>query len=279
GCVSRYPVPSWIWDRRVKRRLQRQPPRGGLEAADEEFALVDHLGREVVMEEEEEGLVIHDLMTPLGTVDLLELVEGFAGEVEAFPVDVVVVGGPADGRLLADGAAADTVDDPLEDAHIFAVAGPEEFAWLSIDLRAAAEPVDVEDAGSGGEVALHAEPVPEVVAHVVAAEGKHGHGVAANPAGGPGGGSGGLRAHGSAGIDASRPVEGLVDEGHGGGAAAAEDDGGDGDAFGGFPVGVDGGALACRGGEAAIRVGGGFAGLLADGGGPFFSAPVEAFGG
>ena len=43
-----------------------------------------------------------------------------------------------------------------------------------------AEPVDVEDAGGAGEVALHAEPVTEVVAHVVAAEGKHGHGVAAD---------------------------------------------------------------------------------------------------
>ena len=43
-----------------------------------------------------------------------------------------------------------------------------------------AEPVDVEDARSDGEAALHLDPVTEVVAHVVAAEGEHGHGVAAD---------------------------------------------------------------------------------------------------
>ena len=74
-----------------------------------------------------------------------------AGEVEAVPVDVVVVRGPADGGFLAAGAAADAVDDPLEDAHVFAVAGPEELA-----VGVLAEPVDVEDARGGGEGALHA---------------------------------------------------------------------------------------------------------------------------
>ena len=79
------------------------------------------------------------------------------------------------------------------------------------------------------------EPVPEVVAHVVAAEGQHGHGVAADLADGAAGGGGGFRAHGGADVDAGGPVEGLVDERHGGGAAAAEDEGGDGDAVRGLP--------------------------------------------
>ena len=122
------------------------------------------------------------------------------------------MGGPADGGFFALGAAADAVDDPLEDAHVFAVAGPEEFAVLVF-----AEPVDVEDARRGGEGALHLEPVTEVVAHVVAAEGEHGHGVAADFADGAAGGGGGFGAHGGAGVDAAGPVEGLVDERHGGG--------------------------------------------------------------
>ena len=68
-----------------------------------------------------------------------------------------------------------------------------------------------------GEVALHAQPVPEVIAHVVAAEGKHGHGIAADGADFAAGGGRGFGAHGGAGVDAGRPVEGLVDERHGGG--------------------------------------------------------------
>jgi hypothetical protein len=113
----------------------------------------------------------------------------------------------------------------------------------------------VEDAGCGGEVALHLEPVTEVVAHVVAAEGKHGHGVAADFADSAAGGCGGLGAHGGTDVDAGGPVEGLIDEGHGGGAAATEDEGRDGDAGGVLPVGVDGGALTGGGGEAAVGVG------------------------
>ena len=87
------------------------------------------------------------------------------------------------------------------------VAGPEELAVVVL-----AEPVDVEDAGRGGERALHLDPVAEVVAHVIAAEGQHGHGVAADLADGRAGGGGGLGAHGGADVDAGRPVEGLVDE-------------------------------------------------------------------
>ncbi len=230
------------------------------------------------MEGEEELFVAHDLLFPLGAVDGLKSVEGgfhlFAGNVEALPVHVVEVRGPADGGLFALCAAADAVDDPLEDAHVFAVAGPEELA-----VWALAEPVDVEDAGRGGEVALHLEPVTEVVAHVVAAEGKHGHGVAADFADGAAGCCGGFRAHGGADVDAGGPVEGLVDERHGGGTAAAEDEGGDGDAVGVLPVGVDGGALGGGGGEAAVGVGGGLAGFFGDGGGPAVAAPVDEFGG
>src|SRR5271170_467424 len=141
----------------------------------------------MVVEGEEELFVAHDLLFPLRAVDGLEGVEGFAGEVEALPVDVVEVRGPADGGFFAESAAADTVDDPLEDAHVFAVAGPEEAA-----VGRFAEPVDVEDAWRGGEVALHLEPVTEVVAHVVTAEGQHSHRIAPHLADGPSRGCGRL---------------------------------------------------------------------------------------
>ncbi len=96
----------------------------------------------------------------------------------------------------------------------------------------------------------------EVVAHVVAAEGEHGHGVAADDAGFSGGGGGGFGGHDRAEEDAVLPGEGFLDEGDGGGAAATEEDGGDGDAGGVFPFGGDDGTLAGRDGKAGVGMGG-----------------------
>ena len=56
--------------------------------------------------------------------------------------------------------------------------------------------------GVAAERALHLDPVTEVVAHVVAAEGQHGHGIAAHHADRAGGRGRGLRAHGGAHVDA-----------------------------------------------------------------------------
>src|SRR6185312_6258754 len=167
----------------------------------------------MVVDEQKKLFVAHNLVSPLAAIDGLQFVKGFAREVESLPVDIVVVGRPADGSLLAQSAAMDAVDDPLEDAHVLAEAGPEELA-----LAVFAEPVDVKDAWSSGEIALHAQPVTEVVAHVVAAEGEHGHWIAADLAQGSSGGGGGLAAHGSPDVDPGGPIEGLVDEGDGGGA-------------------------------------------------------------
>ncbi len=68
-------------------------------------------------------------------------VEFFAREIEAVPFHVFVIGHPADGRFAAKRAAAGAVDDPFEYAHVFAVAGPDEFA-----VGIFAEPVHVENA-------------------------------------------------------------------------------------------------------------------------------------
>lgn len=67
---------------------------------------------------------------------------------------------------MAGGSAFAAFYDPLEDAHVFSEAGPHEFTFFGF-----AEPVYMEEAGEVEEVALHGEPVAEVVAHVVAAEG------------------------------------------------------------------------------------------------------------
>ena len=67
----------------------------------------------------------------------------------------------------------------------------------------------MEDARRDREPALHLDPVAEVVAHVVAAEGQHGHGIAAQLADGAGGRGGHFGAHGRANVHAARPVECL----------------------------------------------------------------------
>ena len=107
-----------------------------------------------------------DLLTPGGAVEVLQLFEFFLREIESLPVDVRIVRHPADGRFLGFAVAVGAIDDPFEYPHVFAEAGPEEFA-----LGVLAEPVHVKDARRFAQVTLHADPVAEVVAHVVAAEG------------------------------------------------------------------------------------------------------------
>ena len=82
----------------------------------------------------------------------------------------------------------------------------------------------MKDARRIGEIAANAQPVIEVVAHVVPAEREHGHRVAPHLADLAGGGGGRFGAHRRAEIDAVNPVEGLEDERHRRRAAPAEDD-------------------------------------------------------
>jgi hypothetical protein len=104
----------------------------------------------------------------------------------------------------------------------------------------------------------HLQPVVEVVAHVVAAEGQHGERVATDHTLRAEGGSGGFGAERGGHVDAVVPVEGLVHQRHGGGATAAEDEGRDRHAGGIFPVrSIDGhwlaGAVKREFGWAALR--------------------------
>src|SRR5438552_15162356 len=93
-----------------------------LESANKELSLIDHLRREMVMKQDEQLLVAHHLELPLVAVNRLKLIKSSAKEVEPLPVDVLKVRCPADGRLLAHGAAAHTVDDPLQNTHVLAIA-------------------------------------------------------------------------------------------------------------------------------------------------------------
>src|SRR5579862_4970843 len=122
---------------------------------------------------------------PFGGIDEHELVHGGFGNVEAVERERAGRGYVADGSFGSGCAAFDALKHPLQDANVFAIAGPEEFA-----VGTTAKPIYVENFGRIFDARTHAQPVLEIFGHVVAAEGKHGHGVAAGDADGSSGGGG-----------------------------------------------------------------------------------------
>src|SRR5580700_11860205 len=112
-----------------------------LQAANEEFAFVDEFLWQMIVQVEEKLLMPNNFPAPGGAVEALELLEFLLWKIQSNPVDVFVARLPADGGLLAEGTAASALHDPLEDAHVFAEAGPEKFAVLPL-----AEPVHMENA-------------------------------------------------------------------------------------------------------------------------------------
>src|ERR1051326_8693259 len=136
----------------------------------------------------------HNFLTPSVGFEGFESFELFLRErFEAIPLDVLIARHPTDGRLASQGAAVSAIDDPLQNAHVFAEAWPHEFT-----VSVLAEPVHMEDPRRFGQAALHLDPVTEVIAHVIAAERQHRHGIAANLADGANNGRSGFRTHGGA---------------------------------------------------------------------------------
>ena len=168
---------------------------------------------------------------------------------QARPVEILVARHGAERRLHALRAALAALDDPGEHAHVLAEARPEELA-----VRVAAEPVDAEDLRRLLHRAAHLQPVGEVVAHVVAAEGEHRHRVAAHHADLAGDRRGGLRAQRRRHVDALFPARRLDDQRHGGRAPAAEHERRDRHARRVLPGGIHRRALRRRHREARVGV-------------------------
>ncbi len=122
------------------------------------------------MEAHEEFFVGEGFLAPVFFVDGLSLVELDRAEVfQPFEIEIFEERHPAEGTFFGADAVMAAVHDPFEDAHILAETGPEEVAVFVFT-----EPIDVEDAGEMFDFLPHIEPVPEVIAHVIAAEGEHG---------------------------------------------------------------------------------------------------------
>src|SRR5271170_8133119 len=108
------------------------------------------------------------------TIHALEVVESCPFHGQTVPLDILESGCPANRSFHSLSPAPHPIHNPLQNAHVLAEPRPQVSA-----IPVFPEPVDMEDARGGGELTLHAQPMPEVVAHVIAAEGQHGHRVAA----------------------------------------------------------------------------------------------------
>ena len=192
-----------------------------------------------------------DGFQPARVVDREEFGEVGWFDIEARGVERVGGGEVADRGLVGGGGAVEAFEDPFEDTAVFAVARPHEVA-----LFVTAEPIDEEDLGEFFFIGFcsYLEPMLEVVGHVVAAEGEHGHWVEAEFAHLAAGGCCCFGGHDGAEEDTVVPVEGLGHQWDSGAAAAAEEDGGDGNAGWVLPLGGNAWALAGRGGEAGVGV-------------------------
>ena len=106
-----------------------------------------------------------------------EELDVFVGNVEAGGVEVFDGWQIADGGFMGAGFTVGAIEDPFEDADVFAVAWPDELSVVVF-----AEPVDGVDLRQlvwiGGFA--HVEPVLDVITDVVADEWQHGEWVAAH---------------------------------------------------------------------------------------------------
>src|SRR3954469_14606094 len=238
-----------------------------VDPARQDVVLLPDFGRKAAAEGAEELLLAVHRFHPLRRVDAEKLREGFVGQVQALGVDPLPGRDEADGRVHRLALALAALHYPLEDADVVAESGPEELAVL-----AGPEPVGAEDLRWRGELLAHVQPVAEVVAHVVAGEGKHGHRVAAQDADLAGRRRRRLGRQRGAEEDAVLPVARLEDERDVPLPAGAEENRRDGNAFRVLPLRRDGRALARRCREAAV----GMRCLLRGRGRPGTALPVES---
>src|SRR4051812_33634793 len=222
-----------------------------VDPARQDVVLLPDLGREAAAEGAEELLLAVHRFHPLRRVDTEKLREGFVGQVQALGVDRLPGRDEPDGGVHRLALVLAALHHPLEDADVVAESGPEELAVLS-----GPEPVGAEDLRRRGELLPHIQPVAEVVAHVVAGEGKHGHRVAAQDADLARRRRRRLGRQRGAEEDAVLPVARLEDERDVPLPAGAEEDRRDGNAFRGLPLRREGRALGPGG-----RGGGGWVGV------------------
>jgi len=179
--------------------------------------------------------------------EILYYVNGDAFAFKTGDVDIFGLGKVTDSGLVSSYLACAAVKDPEKNTHIVAKAGPDEVAFI-----VGSEPVNVEDKGNVRHDVRHAEPMSKVIAHIVAAEGKHSHGVSSYYADSTGSSCGSFGSHSGTNEYAVGPVKGLIYEGSGLSSSATEDDSIDGNACRIVEFRGDAGAVFSKSGETAV---------------------------
>ena len=203
-------------------------------------------------------------------IDIEKEFDIFVGDVETCGVEIFDIWDITDRSLFGAGIVIGAVEDPFENADVFAVTWPDE---LSVFILA--EPVDGIDLRKLVLVGhfAHVEPMLDVVADMIADEWQHCEWIAADLAefvADDGGGD--FAAHDRSEENTVLPVETFINEWDGGRAAAAEKDGVNWHTLRFFPfVFGDDRALAgwCR--EAGIWMGGAVVAVFV----PVVALPVD----
>src|SRR5215469_10791583 len=186
---------------------------------------------------------------PAFHVDVQQRLKFGLRQAETVEIQVLRAREIADRGFLGALTAGTAAQDPFQYAHIVAKTRPQELAVLAF-----AEPVDVKDLRQLRAGLVQAQPVPEIIGEVVAAERLHRHRIAAQHAHRAGRGGGGFRAHRRADQYAVGPVARLEHERNQMLAAAAENDRGNRHAFGILGVRRPARTLLGRYREARIRM-------------------------
>src|SRR5208337_4600371 len=133
-----------------------------------------------------------NLGKPSVNIHAQQRVELCGGDVQAVGIEIGRPWKPSNRCFQSMSLALATLEDPFQHPAVLAVARPEKLA-----VFVGAEPVHVKDLRKFCSLPL-SDPkiVREVIAHVVAAERKHGHGIAAKLSNLARGGRGGLAARG-----------------------------------------------------------------------------------
>src|SRR6187402_2562356 len=190
---------------RTTERARKARAAGSAEALFHALELGVHGPRSAAAEFDQVATDLRDFLAPGVLLDAEQFLDDFGPDVQALEVQILRSRQVADGGFLRACAARDAVEHPGQHAQVVAETRPQELA-----VRALAEPVDVEDLRRVLQLCADVQPVLEVVTEVVAAEGLHGHGVAAHHAHGAGGCRGGLGSDRSAYQYTVLPVASLV---------------------------------------------------------------------
>src|SRR5450830_1909907 len=183
--------------------------------------------RQVMLEFVEQLIVQFELLQPGSLVDCSDGGELLTGEFETGPFQVFKTRRDTKQMLFAANTYAlqivDTLQHPLQHAHVVTKARPDELA-----LSIGAEPVDAVDfwqfGWRRGDFLADVEPMLEVVAHVVAGKWQHRKWITTHHTLLADGCSSGFRTHGSGHVDAFDPIARFGYQRHCGRTATAENE-------------------------------------------------------